>query len=842
MSDLHEQPIPTFATSRSVGESLADSPVGSFPHEGIYIGELESYISESFPALISLERPSGLCFLSNSENHTLINYVIQSLVLRTIASLPSGMCKVTLYDGAGQGANLISLARLDPNIKSEKILSVPEELMDHLKKLESHIPYVIQRVLGDKYASENLIAYNEDPESKDEPYHILVLADFPRAITQAHYDKLRNIISNSHKCGIFVIMCIDTTSDDLLDREGKPVYLNLLNDLQVIYENKGRFYFHNSGEDKLLNSFKLTLNPLERSEIEFLQKYINKYKTVPLKRAPEMFLDNVLDKEEWWSRNSGKELVLPFGKGVNQELVSLEITQVSGQNSAVVVGMPGSGKSNFLHTIIWSALINYSPEEIDLYLIDFSGVEFNLFSRFKFPHVRVIAPEVELEYGLSVLEKINKEAMRREELFRENEVGSFEDFRVKRPDVHMPRVLVLIDEFQKFFDNKYSVAAEKSAKLITTIIKEYRKFGINLILATQQIYEYRNSIELGNIANRVIFEWNENDAPVLFKGGTPMVKLQLGECLYNNRAGDSSHNNHTMTFYSKTSVDELSKKLTAYIATKNVSPYESIIFSRNAEVKFSENAAASNIQPSAVPDGVKVYLGEPIEIADTHLCLELRRESASNILVIGGQNSDAAERIAINAGRSILPAHEEGKAFFYHLNFMNKQELIGKPSEIYSAVTENSTYVTGYDEEHLQILEQIKSEIERRRGDMLVKRYHIYLNIYGFQNAYLYKKNGYSQSKYTETLQFILDNGPMNGVFTIMQVDQYNPMKQTGISLSAFNHRILLQMSENDSREVCGNAHLASRIYEESRPSSRNRAYYYNENNNIIKKFKPYSF
>ena len=105
----------------------------------------------------------------------------------------------------------------------------------------------------------------------------------------------------------------------------------------------------------------------------------------------------------------------------------------------------------------------------------------------------------------------------------------------------------------------------------------------------------------------------------------------------------------------------------------------------------------------------------------------------------------------------------------------------------------------------------------------------------------MYKKNGYVPSKYSEALQFILDNGPMNGVFTILQVDSYNAMKQSGISLGAFNHRVLLQMSENESRDVCGNAHLASRIFEESRPSSKNRAYYFNENNNIVKKFKPYS-
>ena len=839
MTDYYEHLKPTFATARFVDDSLEDISEESFPHEGIYIGDFESYVHETVPALVSLERPSGLCFLSHSGNHDLINSVIQSIVLRTIAALPSGMCKVTLYDGAGAGANLISIANIDMNIMGHKVLSMPEELNEHLKSLESHIPYVIQRVLGYRYANDNLIVCNESEDSPKEPYRILVISDFPRTLSLSHYEKLRAIIRNSHKSGVFIIMSIDTTCDDLVGRDGVPQYLNLLDELQVIYEDEGRYRFKNSGYDRLLNSFDLKLKPLCAEEISYLLQYIQNNKTALQKKKDEMFMDNLLQQESWWTHSCSKELILPFGKGVNSELVSLSITQVNAQNSAVVVGMPGSGKSNFLHTIIWSALVNYSPEELDLYLIDFSGVEFNQFAELNFPHIRVVAPEVELEYGLSVLEKIRMEAMRREELYREAGVNSFEEYRTARPDDRLPRILIVIDEFQKFFEDKYSTAAERSTKLIIGIIKEYRKFGINIILATQQIYEYRNSIELGLIANRVVFEWDPNDTPILFKGGAPMIKLQVGECIYNDRAGDSSHNIHTTTFYSKSSKKELASQISDFIATQNIGKYESIIFRRNAEVRFEENTSLSEIKKKALPDKVRVYLGEPIEISETHTYLELSRDSGSNMLVIGGQNSDASERIAINAVRSILPAHAEDKVYFYYFNFMNKQNLVDKPREMYSGCAANTVFVDV--EDHMDKLEAIKSEIERRREDKLVKRYHVYLNIYGFQNAFMYKKSGYSASKYAETLQFILDNGPLVGVFTILQVDSYTAMKQTGISLSSFNHRVLLQMSENESREVADNAHLASRIYEESRPSSKNRAYYYNKNNNFTKKFKPYS-
>lgn len=839
MDNYYEKFKPSFATSRFIDLKLAEHPHDLFPHEGIYIGELKSYLGETAPALVSLEKPAGLCFLSHSGNHDLINNVIQSIVLRLLASLPSGMCNVTLYDGAGLGANLISLSKLDINIIGQKIMSSPDELMDHLRSLEGHIPYVIQKVLTDRFANDNLIAYNESDEGQKEPYRLLVIADFPRTLSMNHYEKLKSIIRNSHKGGVFVILSVDTSSDELVDRNGVVQYLDFLDNFQVIFENDGKYYFKNSGYDKLLNSFDLTLQPLLSEQKVALRDYVNEHKTEAQKREVELLLDNLTGKEKWWTQSCSKELNLPFGRGLNSELVSLSITQVNAQNSAVVVGTPGSGKSNFLHTIVWSTLVNYSPDEVDLYLIDFSGVEFNQFAELNAPHIRVVAPEVELEYGLSVLEKIRREAMRREELYREAGVNSFEDYRKARPDERMPRILILVDEFQKFFEDKFSEAAQRSTKLIIGIIKEYRKFGINIILATQQIYEYRNSIELGLIANRVVFAWDDNDTPILFKNGRPMINLQAGECIYNDRAGDSSHNIHTMTFYSKSCKEELASMLKDFIENQKLDNYESIVFRRNAEVAFEDNMRLSDITKETIPDKVKIFLGEPIEISETHTYFELSEDSGANLLVIGGQNSDAAERIAINVGRSVVLAHEQNKSFMYYFNLINKKDLVDKPQEMFADKPINSVFVDVDD--YMPTLESIKSEIERRREDKLVKRYHIYLNIFGFQNAYMFKKSGYTASKYSEVLQFILDNGPMVGVFTILQVDGCNSLKQTGVSLSSFNHRVLLQMSESDSRDVAENAHLASGIYEESRPSSKNRAYYYNKNNTFTKKFKPYS-
>lgn len=85
----------------------------------------------------------------------------------------------------------------------------------------------------------------------------------------------------------------------------------------------------------------------------------------------------------------------------------------------------------FLHALICNAAINYSPDELNMYLIDFSGVEFNSYALHNLPHARVIAPEAEREFGLSILKELVEEGARRMELCRNNDVSNIVDLKIK---------------------------------------------------------------------------------------------------------------------------------------------------------------------------------------------------------------------------------------------------------------------------------------------------------------------------------------------------------------------------------------------------------------------------
>ena len=98
----------------------------------------------------------------------------------------------------------------------------------------------------------------------------------------------------------------------------------------------------------------------------------------------------------WAAPGPRKLQHLQLGKGTSQHVL--------------IAGKTGSGKSTLLHALITNLALRYSPDEVELYLVDFKkGVEFKTYARRDLPHARVIAIESEREFGLSVLERLDVE-------------------------------------------------------------------------------------------------------------------------------------------------------------------------------------------------------------------------------------------------------------------------------------------------------------------------------------------------------------------------------------------------------------------------------------------------
>ena len=90
----------------------------------------------------------------------------------------------------------------------------------------------------------------------------------------------------------------------------------------------------------------------------------------------------------WWTMNSSSGIDVPLGRVGATRLQNLTLGRGTSQH-VLIAGRTGSGKSTLLHALITNLALYYSPDEVELYLIDFKkGVEFQAYAVNQLPHAR----------------------------------------------------------------------------------------------------------------------------------------------------------------------------------------------------------------------------------------------------------------------------------------------------------------------------------------------------------------------------------------------------------------------------------------------------------------------
>ena len=239
----------------------------------------------------------------------------------------------------------------------------------------------------------------------------------------------------------------------------------------------------------------------------------NRQKVIPLSLMFEDTDKKVANKKKSIP-SSAEVLEIPIGARGGEVQDLLLKTTGDGSAHAVVIGGTGSGKSNLLHAIIMSACYKYSPDELNLYLVDFKGgVEFKYYEANKdrkkqLPHIKLTGLTSDLNDGVAILDNLQKELRRREDEFRTNRVEDIVQYR--NLGKKMPRLFVIIDEIQELFEQDENLG-RKAINIMRELFKKGRAFGINILWASQnspKVPGLRDQV-LSQIGNRISLRLNE---------------------------------------------------------------------------------------------------------------------------------------------------------------------------------------------------------------------------------------------------------------------------------------------------------------------------------------------
>lgn len=445
------------------------------------------------------------CLRHDGPSRSAAHGFVRSMMLRHLLSVEPGEVTFCVFDpvGLGQSAGeLLDLAEYDTDLIGGKVWSSSQEFEARLVDLSAHIELVIQKYLRTTY--QTIDEFNDAAGEVAEPYKVLVLFDFPNGLTNESAARLKSIVENGPRCGIFTLVASDPSVQVPYGVDVEPLKASMksLNLQGGFVENVNGYQAEFAFEPDVLPArsevAKRIIDSVGRASISRTEpvvtfdKVFAMYSDVAARGLrPELgraaTRTDVADPGTWWSDDSTRGLFAPLGQKGARDVAILGFDS-SDHAGALLVGRPGSGKSTLLHAYLGGLTTLYGPDELDLYLIDFKeGVEFKAYAEERLPHAKVIAIESDREFGLSALESLQAEIAQRAELLRRTggRQAGMQGLR-EATGAKMPRILLVFDEFQVLFARNDTVGLA-AAQLLESIIRQGRGFGVHVLLGSQSL-------------------------------------------------------------------------------------------------------------------------------------------------------------------------------------------------------------------------------------------------------------------------------------------------------------------------------------------------------------------
>jgi hypothetical protein len=484
--------------------------------------------------------------------------------------------------------------------------------------------------------------------------------------------------------------------------------------------------------------------------------------------------------------------------------------------------------------MISAAALWHSPDELNLYLIDFKkGVEFKAYTSGNVPHVRAVAIESDREFGLSVLQRLDDELTTRGELFRRLGAQDLAAARRMAPDTPLPRILLLIDEFQEFFVSDDEVASDASL-LLDRLVRQGRAFGVHVILGSQTLsgaYSLARST-LGQMGVRIALQCSEADSYLILGEDNNAARLlsRPGEAIYNDAGGLVEGNSPFQTAWlPDTDRDQQLTRLPT--PTRPLPP--PVVFEGNAPARLDASAKAFS---QATPDRAvpRVLLGDPVAIAPP-VAAALRKRSGANLLIVGPQPEPA---LGMLASAVITAASTPNAAAFLIDPTPEDDSLAGRLAAAIDASGITATTATHRDA--ARIVAELDALVRDRQNQPAQPP--VFLVLAGLHRLRdLRKSDDFSSFSLDDDaapapdkqLAQILREGPNVGVWTLAWCDTLTNLERAveRSTVREFGLRALMQMGASDSAALIDSS-AASNL-------GPNRALLADDEAGTIVKFRP---
>lgn len=259
---------------------------------------------------------------------------------------------------------------------------------------------------------------------------------------------------------------------------------------------------------------------------------------VPNRESRAVFMSSIMETDAW--RNTRAEIPIVLGKDVAGTPMVMDLAKAP---HLLIAGTTGSGKSVCMNTLIMSLLFRFSPDELQLIMVDPKVVEMDAYQTL--PHL--ITPVINASEKVPVaLRWAVGEMERRYRVLAAAHVKNLKGFNSRPksetiqldPDGNpipdkMPILVIILDELA---DLMMTPARKDVETSISKITQKGRAAGIHMVIATQRpSRDIITGVIKANLPSRIAFQVGSNmDSRVILDHPGAEKLLGRGDMLFSS--------------------------------------------------------------------------------------------------------------------------------------------------------------------------------------------------------------------------------------------------------------------------------------------------------------------
>lgn len=759
--------------------------------------------------------------------------MMNQIVLGSLLSLPLGKIRTTFINP--------SLSH-KASYFTGKVSSEICRTFIEIKEIDSFIDSLTNRL-------KNYLRNGKSGIEGDPDYELVVLLDYPYMYDDIT-EKMRLIIDQGSQAGIHFIVL-----NDLRRAFDKKDSYDILSQKQLFAEF-GAFDVAKQEDYDIIYTFTYELAS-QPALLDLCFKYLNREPEESNPAKTEVFTN-----KEYATVEDG--LTVLIGKPIDKKTMVFSLGQ-DGHVHSFIIGQSGSGKSVLLHDIILEAIKKYSPEDLQLYLLDckLGGVEFNRYKDAK--HARaLLVDNSDIQVILEILRDLREQMQERGKVLREAGVQNIDDYNSSHSDDRMSRIWVVIDECHVLFEQQLNSERKARAEIIDIITKvasEGRSQGVHLIMATQTLAnaDIPTAI-LNNITDRYILSCAPIDAEKMWSNSSKLItNLGVGDALYHNTMGRFPDTQFHAFYLNK---QDTEIQINAAVAKAEEHQSNGQFYFNGSQI-FHFNQEIIETVSNVRKENLKACVGKSISLDQVPVTITLKQDMSENILITGIDEKEQSIRTAIDLLFSLVVCNlQAGLNYkFYILNFRDDDEA--EYQDVIEQLEDSGSVDVVRKREVGPLFKRLVDSINNENaepsilfilGQQRFRELKLDAEIasapksndaFGPMNFTFSDQSSSAAIKtYKDALNYILDCGPDYHVHTILQVDKpdnllFEDYVTSKFVLKKFRHLIMLRSDEKAAMKmgVPDEIRLETLIAE----PERLRAIYYADGDDVWTLFSPFA-